>query len=672
MAFGPDRRSAASVLRQASGYWCNLQANSMFENLLQPIALGPTRLRNRIFNPPHGTTLGHKGVVSDELIAYHLARARGGVGLIIMESMTVHPSYGFEDAFLYAGSDRIVDGLNRLATKCRSQGTPVFGQLFHAGRGVRLSHDGSRPLSYSASDVPDERYRVVPVPMPNAMVWELVESYVNAAARLADAGLDGVEILASMGYLIAQFLNPLTNRREDEFGGSLENRTRFLREILAGCRGRIGAVRITLDEKTETGQAADEMIDICRLLEADGHVDYFSVISGSSSSPHGWIHVFPPMSVAHGFVADDAASLKQAVDKPVLVAGRINQPQLAAQVIDTGKADMVGMARALIADPEFVSKMMRGRSEDIRACVGCNQACVGHRLAHFPVSCIQNPLSGREHRLGEVQPALEVKNILVIGAGPAGMKAAVISAQRGHRVQLHERSGKTGGQVNLAEALPGRAEFGGVTTNLEHELEQAGVRVKLNSELDEQGLRDIAPDHVILATGAVTRLPEVEAEGVELIDAWSVIRGEFKAGKNVVVADWSCDWSGLGVAEKLAREGHYVRLMSGGSVAGESIQGIVRDHWIGILHGLGVEMTAYARFYGAVDGSAYFQHMTGGEAIVCEQVDTIVSCYAAQANRDCDWVEAIGDIAVTRVGDAVSPRTVEEAVLDGFNAARLL
>ncbi|MCP4766268.1 MAG: FAD-dependent oxidoreductase [Gammaproteobacteria bacterium] len=646
----------------------------MFENLLQPIALGPTRVRNRIFNPPHGTTLGHQGVVSDDLIAYHLARARGGVGLIIMESMTVHPSYGFEDAFLYAGSDRIIDGLNRLATKCRAEGVPVFGQLFHAGRGVRLSHDGSRPLSYSASDVPDERYRVVPVPMPNAMVWELVESYVNAAGRLVDADLDGVEILASMSYLIAQFLNPVTNRREDEFGGSLENRMRFLREIMAGCRGRIGAsktlgVRITLDEKTESGQTAEEMIEICRILEADGHVDYFSVISGSSSSPHGWIHVFPPMSVAHGFVCDDAASLKQAVDKPVLVAGRINQPQLAAQVIGSGKVDMVGMARALISDPDFVNKMADGRADDIRACVGCNQACVGHRLAHFPVSCIQNPLSGRERSLGEIQPAIEAKKVLVIGAGPAGMKAAVVAAQRGHRVQLHERAGKLGGQVNLAEALPGRAEFGGVTTNLQRELERSEVQLFLNSELDAKSVTRIGPDHVILATGAVTRLPPVETEGTELIDAWSIIRGDVKAGKNVVIADWSCDWSGLGVAEKLAREGHYVRLMSGGSVAGESIQGIVRDHWIGILHGLGVEMTPYARFYGAVDGSAFFQHMTGNEAIVCEQVDTIVSCYAAQANRDSDWIESIDGVLITRVGDAVSPRTVEEAILEGLNAA---
>jgi len=649
----------------------------MYEHSLQPIELGPTKLRNRIFNPPHGTSLGHGGCVTDDLIAYHRARARGGAGLIILEGMTVHPSYAFEDSFLYAGSDRIVAGMQRLGQSCRDEGTAVFGQLFHAGRGVRLSHDGSRPLSYSASDVPDERYRVIPVPMPNEMVWEIIESYAAAAGRLALAELDGVEILASMGYLIPQFLSSHTNRRDDEFGGDAERRMRLLREIAARCRASIGpqrslGVRITLDEKTEKGMPAADMIAVCRQLELDGHVDYFSVISGSSASPDGWIHVFPPMAVAAGFVADDASKLKQVVTKPVLVAGRINQPQLAEEVISSGKADMVGLARALIADPEFVNKMAAGRAEDIRACVGCNQACVGHRLAHFPVSCIQNPVSGRETALGNLELAQTKKKILVIGAGPAGMKAAVIAAERGHQVELHEKEARPGGQVNLAEALPGRTEFGGVTTNLLRELKRNGVSIKLNSSLDEAGLRQHNPDHVVIATGARARLPEADVEGIEMVDAWSVIRSEVTVGKRVVIADWSCDWTGLGLAEKLARDGHYVRLLSGGSVAGESIQAIVRDQWIGVLHGLGVEMIPYARFYGGMDGTAFFQHMTSAEAIVCEEVDTIVSCYAAATDRSCDWIVPSASMAVSRIGDAIAPRTVEEAVLEGLQLARKL
>jgi 2,4-dienoyl-CoA reductase-like NADH-dependent reductase (Old Yellow Enzyme family) len=288
----------------------------MFDNLLQPINLGPTKIRNRIFNPPHGTTLGHHGVATDHLVAYHQARARGGVGLIILEGMTHHPSYGYKESFLYAGSDDIIPGIQNLGKACRQFDTPVFGQLFHAGRAVRLSHDGSRPLTYSASDIPDERYRVISVPMPNDMVWEIIESYVNAAGRLAEAELDGVEILASMGYLIAQFLNPVTNNRDDEFGGSLENRMRLLREIVSRTRVKIGTgktlgIRITLDEKTDTGMDGKDIIKLCQALETDGDLDYFSVISGSTATPGGWVHVFPPMAVPAAFVADDAARLRQ-------------------------------------------------------------------------------------------------------------------------------------------------------------------------------------------------------------------------------------------------------------------------------------------------------------------------------------------------------------------------
>ncbi|MFT5111637.1 MAG: 2,4-dienoyl-CoA reductase-like NADH-dependent reductase (Old Yellow Enzyme family) [Parasphingorhabdus sp.] len=645
----------------------------MFENLLQPISLGPIRIRNRIFNPPHGTTLGHNGVATEQLIAYHQTRARGGVGLIILEGMTVHPSYGYKESFLYAGSDDIIAGMQKLTMACREFDTPVFGQLFHAGRAVRLSHDGSKPLTYSASDIPDERYRVVSVPMPTDMVWEIIQSYVDAAARLAEAELDGIEILASMGYLIAQFLNPKTNNRADEFGGSFDNRMRLLREIVSQTRAKIGhskalGIRITLDEKIDDGMDASEIIKICQALETDNHLDYFSVISGSTAAPGGWIHVFPPMAVPAAFVANDSQRLKQSVSKPVLVAGRINQPQVAEEILSEGKADMVGVVRALIADPEFVNKFSSGRSEDIRACVGCNQACVGHRLAHHVVSCIQYPISGREQNFEIGQQADLIQTVVVVGGGPGGIKAAITAAERGHRVRLIEKSGRLGGQVNLAEKLPGRAEFGGVTTNLVHELNQTNVEVQLNTELDHGSLKQMHADVVIIATGATPRLPDVEVDGVDLFDSWSVIATEKDVGHHVVIADWACDWSGLGIAQKLAQNGHHVRLLCGGSVPGESLQGIVRDQWIGELHALEVEMIPFARFYGAEHGTAYFQHMTSNQPIICDNVDTIISCYAPQANNQHAWLKNL-NAEVHFIGDAISPRTVEEAVLEGFKTA---
>ena len=645
----------------------------MYENLLKPIDLGPTTIRNRVFNPPHGTTLGCNGVVTDQLVAYHQARARGGVGLIILEGMTHHPSYGYKESFLYAGSDDIIPGMQKLGEACREFDTPVFGQLFHAGRAVRLSHDGSRPLTYSASDIPDERYRVISVPMPNDMVWEIIESYVNAAGRLAEAGLDGVEILASMGYLISQFLNPATNNREDEFGGSFENRMRLLREIVSRTRAKVGAektlgIRITLDEKIDSGMDGNDIIKICQALDNDDDLDYFSVISGTTAAPGGWIHVFPPMAVPAAFVADDAERLKRSVGKPVLVAGRINQPQVAEEILSSGKADMIGIVRALIADPEFVNKFSRNKADDIRACIGCNQACVGHRLAHHVVSCIQNPVSGREMNFSVGESAAQNKIVLVAGGGPGGMKAAITAADRGHRVLLVEKSNRLGGQVILAEKLPGRAEFGGVTTNLIHELEQSGVDVQLNTQVDNNSIDSFQPDVVIVATGATPRLPDVDAGDVQLIDSWSAISDTSNIGHHVVIADWACDWSGLGIAQMLALKGHHVRLLCGGSVPGESLQGIVRDQWIGELHALGIEMTPFARFYGADQGTAFFQHMISEQPIICDNVDTIVSCYAPRSNNRHQWLKD-QDTETHLIGDAISPRTVEEAVLEGFKSA---
>ena len=534
------------------------------------------------------------------------------------------------------------------------------------------SQDGSLPVAYAPSAVPNERFHVLPAPLSPGMIAEIIDGYGAAARRMAAAGIDGVEIVASHGYLPAQFLNPRLNRREDGYGGSFENRLRFLREAVAACRAAMGpervvGMRISGAELDHDGLTEVEVLEACRALSGDGQLDYYNVIAGSSASIAGAIHIVPPMAIGTAYVAPFAAAVRQVVDKPVFVAGRINQPQIAEQVLASGQADLCGMTRAMICDPEMPAKTAAGRLDDIRACIACNQACIGHFHLGYAISCIQHPETGRELDYGEVKPAARPKRVLIAGGGPGGMKAAAIAAARGHEVTLYEAAPRLGGQALLAQQLPGRAEFGGIVTNLAREMALAGVKVVTNKAVDAALLAEVGPDAVILATGARPRRPAIEgAESAHLVDVWQLLRGEVNVGASVLVADWRCDWIGMGVAEKLARDGCRVRLAINGYVPGQRIQQYVRDQWNGTLHKLGVEVIPYARLYGADGDTVYLQHTSSGEPIVCEGVDTVVLALgheqeAGLADSLADWP---GELH--RIGDCIAPRTAEEAVLEGL------
>ena len=647
---------------------------TQFPNLFSGAKLGSVELKNRVIFGPHGTTLGHDGKVTKELIAYHQTRAKGGVGLIILESATVHETYAYPEQFIYLGSDECIEGISKLVKACHQYDCKVFGQLFHAGRAVRISLDGSQSVAWAPSEVPDERYRIVPKAMPNKMVYEIIEAYAEAALRLKKAGCDGVEVLSGMGYLVSQFMNPVSNLRSDEFGGSFENRTRFLREILIRIRQKVGrhfvvGIRISGDELDGYGLDSESVLEVCRALDQQQLVDYFNVIAGSSGSPFGWIRVFPPMEIEPLYAAPFAKEIKKNVSNPVILGGRINQPQEAERVISEGVADFCAMVRSFIADPQFTIKAKNGESESIRACVACNQACVGHRLAHFPVSCIQYPESGRELTYGSIISAKVRKKVLVVGGGPAGMKAAIVAANRGHSVEVFEKKSQLGGQVLIAQLLPGRSEFGGVATNLIHELQQTSAVIHLNREITADVLRAHSPDVVIFAQGSRPRKAQLDLDcETEVVYAQDVIQNTIKTANDVVIADWRCDWIGLGVAEKLALEGCRVRLAVNGVVAGEQIQPIVRDAWVAKLHMLGVEIIPFARLFGSVGSAIFFQNTVNHEALTIENVGTLVIAHGYEGNNglqnNMDKLEA----RVISIGDALQPRSVEEAVLDGLKA----
>jgi 2,4-dienoyl-CoA reductase-like NADH-dependent reductase (Old Yellow Enzyme family) len=645
-----------------------------FTHLFQPLRIRGCTLKNRIMSSGHDTTLPVDGTVNAALVAYQEARARGGVGLIVLQVSGVHETARYTNHVLMATDDSSIAGYRRVAEAVHRFGTVLFAQLFHPGREIAEADGGLLSVAYAPSSVPNERFRVMPRPLKQAMIDAIVHGYGDAARRMQRAGLDGVEIVASHGYLPAQFLNPRVNLRDDAYGGDPDGRLRFLREVIFDIRAKVTdgfvvGLRISGSEADEQGLTEEETFDAVTRL--DDSIDYVHITLGTSASLGGAIHIAPPMTFKTAYVVPYAARIKRQARIPIFVTGRINQPQDAEAVIAGGHADVCGMTRALISDPEMPNKAAHGAPEDIRACIACNQACIGHFHKGYPISCIQNPVSGRELRFGTLSPASRRKNVMVIGGGPAGMKAAVIAAERGHHATLYEAERRLGGQALLAQMLPGRAEFGGLVTNLQRELELAGVQIHRGTRVDRAAVLAAAPDVVLIATGAIPYRPEFPQEGaLQIVDAWQVLRGQGTAiGESVLIIDWRSDWIGIGIAEHLAQQGRTVRLAVSGIAAGETLPLYVRDASAAGLHKLGVRVLTYMRLYGSDSDSVYLQHVSSGEAVVIDKVDTLVLCTGHTPVDELS--DALEDFSadVHVIGDAASPRTAEEAVYEGLKVA---
>lgn len=646
-----------------------------FSHLFSPHEIRGHEIRNRIFSSAHQTILARNGSPGEDMTAYHEARARGGTGLIILESSRPYADDVSASYYLDSSTDACIPGYRMVADAVHKHGCKIFGQINHGGR-IAYTHEGMYMVAHAPSMVPDHRFHCMPRVMSTGYVRKIISAFAAAAGRMAEAGLDGAELTASHGMLIAQFLNPQTNFREDEFGGSSENRFRIVADMIAATRQAVGnefiiGMRISAEELEPDGLDQSAWLDICRRLNDEAELDYLNVTVGSMMGLAGSVHVVPPMFIDHAYTAPLAGAIKREVRQSILVTGRINQPQLAEQVLALGQADMCGMTRALISDADMPAKAQSGRLDDIRACIGCNQACIGHYHQGVRISCIQNPVSGRELTLGTHIPAKAARKIVVAGGGPGGMKAAAVAAERGHQVTLCEKSEGLGGQVLLAQTLPGRAEFGVMVDNLRHEMNMHGVEIRLNTLVDSALIATENPDAIIIATGAAPYRPDLEFSAeTHVVDAWQVLKAEVKPGASVVIADWRCDWVGMGLAEKLAREGSQVRLCVDGEMAGQNLQKYLRWHWASQLHKLGIEVIPYARLFGADGDTVYFQHTTSGEAIVCENMDTLVIAQGHQSVVTLEQDLAETDMEVHLVGDCLSPRSAEEAVYEGLMVAR--
>ena len=643
-----------------------------FPELFSEVEIGPVTIPNRIVSTGHHTYLAHQQP-SEALIAYHESRARGGAGLIVTEIIAIHATAMFSGNLLMALDEDCIPAYRLLAERIHVHGCKLFAQLFHQGRELLSSTSGLIPAAYAPSAVPNERFHIMPQPMPETLIREVIAGYAKAAGYLAVAGYDGVEIVANQGYLPAQFLNPHTNLRDDAYGGDYERRLTFVREIIHAVRRSAPEIalgmRISGDEMDEQGLDSDLVSRICASLADE--LDYFSIVAGTSASLGGSVHVVPPMGLESGYTAPYAETIRSVTRKPVIVTGRINQPQVAEGILSNGHADLCGMTRALIADPEMPNKACESKLDDIRACIACNQSCIGRAHKGLPISCIQNPVSGRELLHAKVPPAKQAGRVIVIGGGPGGMKAAAAAAQRGHRVSLYEASSRLGGQALLAQVLPGREEFGGIITNLANEMNVAGVEVVTGSTMTLEKIQALEPDAVIVATGAIPYVPRFDGDDENhVFTAWQVLQDEASMGNTVVIADWRADWIGLGLAERLARSGCAVTLCTNAAMAGETLQIYTRNHYVGRLHQLGVKIRTHARLYGVDADSVYFQDTLTREAILLDGIDTVVLSlgHAAVAAPGSQLLDA--GFEVIAVGDCVTPRTAEEAVYEGFMAGR--
>lgn len=649
-----------------------MSAQSLFPNLFSPFRIGPVTTPNRIVFTGHDTCLPEDGTVNDALVAYLEKRARHGTGLIVLQVSGVHDTARYTSHLLMANDDACIPGYRRLAQACQQHGSVLFAQLFHPGREIMESADGLKPIAYSASGVPQERFHVMPRALSRSMIREIVASFATAAGRMRDAGIQGVEILASHGYLPAQFLNPLVNQREDEYGGSFAGRVRFLEEVINAIHDEVGdtlavGLRLSCDERDEQGMGEEVAIDTLRHLE--NRLDYASIVAGTSASLGGSVHIVPPMSYESAYLRQEALSLRGGLSLPIILTGRINQPHEAEDVIRSGAADLCGMTRALICDPEMPSKARHNDADGIRACIACNQACIGHFHRGLPISCIQYPESGRELLYDEIRPAATPRRIAVMGGGPAGMKAAVTAARRGHQVTLFEADTVLGGQARLAQLLPQRSEFGGLITNLVEELKREGIEVTTRHRTSPEALLEDGYEHVLVATGARPYSPPLEQLGdLPVSTAIELLSGPSLPGGHVVVYDTQGDWVGVGVAEMLARQGARVTLAVNGLHVAETLQSYVRDSTAARLHDLGIKVMTYARVFGIDDDTVYLYHTGGGEPMVLEGVDHLVLACGSTPTVSLEDEESWASLPITLIGDCLAPRTAEEAVFDGLKA----
>lgn len=649
---------------------------SAFPLLFSPFTIRHVTLANRVVLLPMGLRFTTDGTVEDRAIAFYEARARAGVGLVITGGTVVHPTSVMRQRVLLEGFRRDnIPGFAALAHAVHSHGSKLFGQLFHVGREV--AGDSEWPL-WAPSAVASPNSTKTPHAMTTGEMADVMEGFAHSASNLMEGGYDGIELHAAHGYLLGEFLSPHANRRDDGYGGDVETRVRFPLEVAGAVRDHCGAdtlvgIRISANEELEGGLRLPEAIETAKALTRNGAIDYISVALGRRG---GYVK---DMTHPTGLAVADAAAIRRATAVPVMASQRITHPPLAEEILATGAADLVGMARAHIADPQWTRWAREGALDRILPCVGCLQEC---RTRVDGVGCVHNPVTGRERQLGAPTAATTSRTVVVVGGGPAGLEAARIAGERGHSVILYEGEAELGGQVRLAARAPHRAEIDGVIDFRKSELARLGVEIRLSTRATTHEVLEDAPDSIIVATGVQQDSPIFPiAADAKILTVYDLLRGGTEvppirdgATSAVVIDDGAGSWECFSSAEALIDAGLAVTLVT---PAKEMAPGIPAESFGPLMTRLhrrkfrllvGTGVASVDR--GSV--SIYNPHRLHARRVLEEetiQADVAVLC--GPTRGDDRLYRELLDIFpdVRAVGDCVTPRRIFHAVLEGHRAA---
>jgi 2,4-dienoyl-CoA reductase-like NADH-dependent reductase (Old Yellow Enzyme family) len=651
----------------------------MYERALSPIRIGGLEIKNRVARTAHATMMCRAGKITGELIAYHLARAQGGVGLTILEAAGVHPSSILSLASI---DDSIIDGYRALTAAIAPTGMRVFQQLWHGGH-IYMQPDGSPPLA--PSTVPSPIAGVAPRPLTPCQIDELVVAFAAAARRAEKGGLHGVEIHAGHGYLLAQFLSPLLNQRQDDYGGCFENRMRLLRRVLAAVRGAVAPGFIVGVRLSDSADA--RILDmatvglVAHMLQDEGLIDYVNMSYGDYYALHRQVG---GMDVPAGFQIPHTAPPVADFKLPRLLNGRFRTLEEVEQILRAGRADIVSMVRAHIADPDIVAKSASGYPERVRPCIACNQGCIGRVATFGRLGCVVNTAAGDETTLAEqlIRPAHSPRHVLIVGGGPAGMEAARIAAIAGHRVVLAEAMPKLGGLTTLYRAAPRMGTIGDIADWLEGEIYRLGGEVRLSTYMDAGDIAAEGADIVILAIGADIAPPvrqvqfpadEVRqaprAEVITSLEPFADRRAH--RGKNAIVLDEIGHYEAIACAEQLLKQGVGVTFVTRHKMFAPAIDITLRTQSaLERLYASGdFALRVGTRLLAVRPGSADIAPNFGGE-VENVQADTVVWVPIRAGQTElADELQTRGNDA-TCVGDMLAARNLQTAIREGHLAAR--